>query len=92
MTEEGVSQMWASRQGGSVRTSSYGTGTFILGKQKALNWIGADDASKDEPDAAAEPRPATTSRTASRSCSRSARRRRPSAPRRAPRARSCRRA
>ena len=55
MTEEGVSQMWASRQGGSVRTSSYGTGTFILGKQKALNWIGADDASKDEPDAAAEP-------------------------------------
>ena len=55
MTEEGVSQLWAQRQGGSVRTSSYGTGTFVLGKQKALNWIGADDASKDEPEAGTEP-------------------------------------
>ena len=48
VTEETANQMWEKRQGGSVRTASYGTGTFILGKQKALNWIGGND-DEDEP-------------------------------------------
>lgn len=52
MSATSVAQMWAGRQGGSVRTSSYGTGTFILGKQKALNWVGVDDGSPDEAPAA----------------------------------------
>jgi hypothetical protein len=41
MTPEGIGQMWTARRGGSVRTSSYGTGTFILGKTKALDWVGS---------------------------------------------------
>lgn len=50
VTEETAAQMWAARQGGSVRTASYGTGTFILGKQKALAWVGKDDeAGADDP-------------------------------------------
>jgi hypothetical protein len=44
MTPDGISQLWEARRGGSVRTSSYGTGTFILGKAKALNWVGTQDA------------------------------------------------
>jgi hypothetical protein len=51
MTDEGVEQMWAGRKPGSVRTSGYGTGTFILGKQKALNWITGEGAGADEPEA-----------------------------------------
>ncbi|HZL99536.1 MAG TPA: hypothetical protein VFD43_04715 [Planctomycetota bacterium] len=54
MTDEGVAQLWEGRQGGSVRTSSYGTGTFILGRQKALDWVGTGD-EEDEPAGPAEP-------------------------------------
>jgi hypothetical protein len=49
MTPEGIEQMWGARRGGSVRTSSYGSGTFILGKAKALNWVGTK-ADEDETD------------------------------------------
>jgi hypothetical protein len=50
MTPEGIGQLWEARRGGSVRTSSYGTGTFILGKTKALDWVGtkAADAPAEE--------------------------------------------
>ncbi len=54
MTPEGIEELWKQRQGGSVRTSSYGTGTFILGEKKALNWVGAEEPA-DEPPAAATP-------------------------------------
>jgi hypothetical protein len=44
-----VESLWVERSGGSVRTSSYGTGTFILGPDKALDWIGAgEDGAEDE--------------------------------------------
>ncbi len=48
MTEPTVEALWKARSGGSVRTSGYGTGTWILGEERALNWIGADDDAKDE--------------------------------------------
>ena len=38
MTEDGVQVLWDRRSGGSVRTSSYSDGTFILGKDKALDF------------------------------------------------------
>jgi tetratricopeptide (TPR) repeat protein len=54
MTPAGIGQMWEERRGGSVRTSSYGSGTFILGKAKALNWVGSEDdeaaEGQEEPD------------------------------------------
>ena len=53
---EGIEQMWKARTGGSVRTSGYGTGTFILGEQKALHWVGADDGKEE----AAPAQPAAT--------------------------------
>ncbi|HTE05602.1 MAG TPA: hypothetical protein VK824_05345, partial [Planctomycetota bacterium] len=36
---EQAAQLWTARHGGSVRTSSYGTGTFVLGEQKALDFF-----------------------------------------------------
>jgi hypothetical protein len=45
-SEEQTAQLWATRHGGSVRTSSYGTGTFVLGEQKALDFF-------DKPEGAA---------------------------------------
>jgi hypothetical protein len=50
MTEEGIQQLWDTRSGGSVRTAGYGSGTFILGEERALNWIGSDD-DEDAPEA-----------------------------------------
>lgn len=47
-----VERLWEARSGGSTRTSGYGTGTFILGEERALNWIGADEAEEDEAEAA----------------------------------------
>jgi hypothetical protein len=38
LTDETVEELWANRSGGSVRTYSYGTGTFILGKKKAVEF------------------------------------------------------
>ncbi len=46
-----LERLWAARSGGSTRTAGYGTGTFILGEERALNWIGADEPE----DAAAAP-------------------------------------
>lgn len=54
MSEETVEALWAARSGGSVRTAGYGTGTFILGEERALDWVGSDDAA---PAAAAAPDP-----------------------------------
>jgi hypothetical protein len=53
MTPETVSALWDARSGGSVRTASYGQGTFILGKEKALEF-GRFDAEEDEASAAEE--------------------------------------
>lgn len=51
MDAAGIESLWEERTGGSVRTSSYGTGTFILGEEKALNWVGGrDDAQEVEED------------------------------------------
>jgi hypothetical protein len=47
MTIETVDGLWAARLGGSVRSSSYGTGTFILGKEQALAF-GRADTKEDE--------------------------------------------
>jgi hypothetical protein len=49
MTPEGIEALWKNRAGGSLRTSGYGTGTFILGSERALKWIGADDAAPAAP-------------------------------------------
>lgn len=54
MSEDEVEALWTARQGGSVRTAGYGTGTFILGEERALDWVGADD---DQPATAAAPDP-----------------------------------
>jgi len=43
MDAEGIDSLWEARKSGSVRTSSYGTGTFILGEEKALDWVGEKD-------------------------------------------------
>src|SRR6185503_4947023 len=47
MGEEAIEDLWAKRSGGSVRTAGYGSGTFILGEDRALNWIGSDDEGDD---------------------------------------------
>lgn len=49
MTPEGIEKLWSERAGGSVRTSGYGTGTFILGAERALNWIGDEDDGEEAP-------------------------------------------
>ena len=54
MDEAAIADLWKNRSGGSVRTAGYGTGTFILGEERALNWIGSDDES-DAAAAAAAP-------------------------------------
>jgi hypothetical protein len=54
MTPEGIEALWKERVGGSVRTAGYGTGTFILGAERALNWIGDGDEAAT-PEAAAKP-------------------------------------
>ncbi len=51
LVEETVLGLWAERSGGSMRSHSYGTGTFILGKQKALDFGRTDDEDRQ----AAEP-------------------------------------
>jgi hypothetical protein len=38
MSPETVQELWDLRKGGSVRSYNYGTGTFILGKQRALEF------------------------------------------------------
>ena len=50
MTPDGVEQLWKDRAGGSVRTSGYGTGTFILGAERALKWVGSDEEDTAAPD------------------------------------------
>jgi hypothetical protein len=46
-SDEQAAALWTARRGGSVRTSSYGTGTFVLGEQKALDFFdSADDPGK----------------------------------------------
>ncbi len=52
MSEETVGELWQARKGGSVRSYSYGTGTFILGKQRALEFGRFDG--KEDKDAAAD--------------------------------------
>jgi len=52
MTEPAIEALWQARSGGSVRTSGYGTGTWILGEERALHWVGADD---EEDEAAVQP-------------------------------------
>lgn len=51
---QAVAELWSRRSGGSNRTSSYGTGTFILGKDKALDWVGSASADEDEADSGVE--------------------------------------
>jgi hypothetical protein len=51
MTPETVADLWEARSGGSMRSFSYGTGTFILGKKKALEFGRFDD---DEDELGAE--------------------------------------
>ncbi|RKY19164.1 MAG: hypothetical protein DRQ55_11325 [Planctomycetota bacterium] len=53
MTPEAVAQLWEQRRGGSVRTASYGQGTFLLGKSKALDF-GRFDQADEEVDPADE--------------------------------------
>ena len=48
MTPEVVQELWDQRQGGSVRSFGYGTGTFILGKAKALEFGRFDDDEAEE--------------------------------------------
>jgi len=48
MDAAGIDSLWEARKGGSVRTSSYGTGTFILGEEKALDWVGEKDEEEAE--------------------------------------------
>ncbi|MFT7463237.1 MAG: hypothetical protein ACI9EF_001581 [Pseudohongiellaceae bacterium] len=47
MSPETVQELWDARRGGSVRSYNYGTGTFILGKAKALEF-GRFDQQGDE--------------------------------------------
>jgi len=47
-SDEQTDLLWKARHGGSVRTSSYGTGTFILGEQKALDFFDSADEKADE--------------------------------------------
>jgi hypothetical protein len=56
-SEDAVAQMWTERRGGSVRTSSYGTGTFILGEQKALNFFDSPEDAAEEKAAEKEEQP-----------------------------------
>jgi len=59
LTPETLDELWAARSGGSVRSYSYGTGTFILGKEKALEFgrFGRDGQLVDDaaPDAGGAP-------------------------------------
>jgi len=50
LEREVVDEMWAERRGGSLRTRSYGTGTFILGDD-ALEWY--EDEEEEAADVAA---------------------------------------
>ncbi len=57
MDEDLVVALWAERRGGDVRSSSYGTGTFVLGEERALDFYvarrGRDEAAAEtieEPD------------------------------------------
>ena len=45
LTPETCAELWDTRSGGSVRSYSYGTGTFILGRDKALDFgrVGEED-------------------------------------------------
>lgn len=52
MSPETVQELWGERRGGSVRSFAYGTGTFILGQAKALEFGRFDD--NDEPDGSAD--------------------------------------
>ncbi|MHC4845486.1 MAG: hypothetical protein ACYTCU_04905 [Planctomycetota bacterium] len=54
MDAEGIESLWEARKGGSVRTSSYGTGTFILGEEKALDWVGEKDEEEAEEEEVSE--------------------------------------
>lgn len=49
MPEATVAKLWEERSGGSVRTASYGDGTFILGKEKALSFgrVGGEEESQN---------------------------------------------
>lgn len=44
MSEEELAEMWLERRPGSVRTRNYGTGTFILGEERALDFEVGEDA------------------------------------------------
>jgi len=48
MPPEVVQELWDQRQGGSVRSFGYGTGTFLLGKAKALVFGRFDGAEGDQ--------------------------------------------
>jgi len=54
MSSETVQELWDLRKGGSVRSFNYGTGTFILGKQRALEFGRFDQEDDDESDPEAE--------------------------------------
>ncbi|MCB9899214.1 MAG: hypothetical protein H6825_14510 [Planctomycetes bacterium] len=45
--EETVQDLWDARRGGSPRSAFYGSGTFILGKQRALEFGRFDDEADD---------------------------------------------
>ncbi len=44
LPEEDLAEMWGERRPGSVRTRNYGTGTFILGEERALDFEVGEDA------------------------------------------------
>lgn len=53
VTEDTVQQLWTNRRGGSPRSAFYGSGTFILGKERALlfgRFTEDGEAADDEPE------------------------------------------
>jgi len=49
LSAEELGELWESRKGGSVRSSSYGSGSFILGETKALDWsVGRDETNEED--------------------------------------------
>jgi hypothetical protein len=52
MDEVYIETLWGERRGGSVRTSSYGSGTFILGPDRALDWTVGTGKEEDASEAA----------------------------------------
>ncbi len=48
LSVEELAELWGERGRGSVRSSSYGSGTFILGETKALDWSVGPDAESTE--------------------------------------------